>query len=52
MLKEDTDFDKLIRVYEAMVNIGKEAHQAKAKGSEAVMKQLKSLTMSHVPSGD
>ena len=26
VLKEDTDFDKLIRVYEAMVNIGKEAH--------------------------
>ena len=27
VLKDDTDYEKLIRVYDAMVSIGREAHQ-------------------------
>ena len=41
-----------LAVYDAMVRVGRESHQVKAKGSEAVQKQIKSLTAELVPSGD
>ena len=38
IIKEDPDYHKMYRVYDALVQIGKEAHQVKAKGQEAVLK--------------
>lgn len=52
VIKDDADFDRIHRVYDAMVRVGRESHQVKAKGPEAVQKQIKSLTAELVPSGD
>lgn len=51
-IKDDTDFEKIFKTYDGMLSVGRDSALVKAKGPDAVMKQIKALTLERVPSGD
>ena len=51
-IKDDAEFEKLFKTYDGMVSVGRDAALLRQKGPDAVMKQIKTLTLERVPSGD